>query len=213
MSADLSSVFQIGPRITAQVLGQPFTQYRPTSALQPLAAPLATLPVWVTADPKLMGASAFKREKPDERFAGLDPALTKVGDYLVGAVVPGDPVKTFFIASQDLPAPIRLVECYHTLSFAHQTEDGAYAGQTSAGTPYLTGWPASMVQGTKGEVSVGKLPGDVRSPWFSVLMPFFSGALIHEFDQATDENGNRYVVSSPELTAQGWRLTLSYSGT
>jgi hypothetical protein len=211
----LSPVFSIGPRVVGQVLGLPFQQYRPLTATAPLGNLLtSSLLVWVTADSALKGEQPFKREKPDERYAGLDPSLTAVGDYLVGATTTGDITRTFFIAAQNVPAPIRLVECNRTLSVYQPVQAANYLGDVGGlGTVVLTGWPASVIQGTKGEAGAAKLPGDVRSPWFNALLPALSGVTIKVFDVAVDDEGQRYIISSVEQTPFGFRLTLSYAGT
>jgi hypothetical protein len=196
----------------------PFAQYRANGASNPLSNQIGTLPVWVTADPSLMGERAFNRAKPDEVYAGLDPDLTDPGDYLVGATSVNNNVETFFIASQDSPMPTRLVLCNSVLTISRPTKSApgasAYGGNISANeTPVMTGWPCSIIQGTKGEAGVSKLPGDVRAPWFTCLLPSYQSVQIKSFDIAVDAHGTRYVISSTELTAMGWRLTLSYAGT
>lgn len=216
-----AGIWQIGPTVVGNVLGLPFIQYRATSTATPIAAgniQSSSLLAWVTADAKLMAAKAFDRKKPDEVYAGLNPALTQVGDYLVGQVVSAGETETLFIASQDVPAPIRLVLCNRILNIYRPAEQtpGAnfYSGDVGGlGASVLTGWPASIIQGTKGEAGVAKLPGDVRAPWFAVMLPSFSGVTINVFDVATDDLGQRYVISSVEQTTFGFRLTLSYAGT
>lgn len=216
-----AGIWQIGPREVAVVLGLPLSQYRATSTATPIAAGnllTSSLLVWITADAKLMAAKAFDRKKPDEVFAGLDVSQTRVGDYLVGQVVAGGEAQTFFIVSQDVPAPIRLALCNRVLSIYKPGEQTPgptfYSGDIGGlGASVLTGWPASVIQGTKGEAGVAKLPGDVRAPWFSVLLPAFPGVQINVFDVATDDDGQRYIISSVEETTFGYRLTLSYAGT
>jgi hypothetical protein len=212
-----AGIWAIGPTVVGDVLGTPFAQYRPTSAVNPIGAPIAKIPVWVTGDAKLMAVKAFDRKKPDEVYAGLDPDLTQVGDYLVGSVSAGAP-ETFFVASQDVPMPIRLVYCNSTLTIYQPNEQapgpGYYGGNVGGlGAVKLTAWPVSIVLGTKGEAGATKLPGDVRSPWYNVMLPAFPGVDILTFDIAEDQNGVRYIISATELTTFGWRLTLSFAGT
>lgn len=137
----------------------------------------------------------------------FDRTTTLVGDYLVG------PDGTFFIASQQTILPTLMVECNETLDVLRpQTQTGVgaldYGGNIDATeTPLMTGWPASVLQGTKGEKTETSLPGDVRSPWWLVLMPQYAGVIIESDDILKDNLGRRFVVSSAELTDAGWRMT------
>ena len=112
-----------------------------------------------------------------------------------------------------LTLPILMVECNRTLTVLRpeqQTGVGAvgYGGNTSAGeTTLMQGWPASVLQGTKGEKTEAALPGDNRTPWWSILMPAFAGVILRTADIMTDELNRRYIISSAELTDAGWRLT------
>ena len=216
-----AATWQLSGRIIAGVLGLPFQQFRPSDPENPLAAPLRSINAWITRDPTLMESKPFDRAKPDEVYAGLDPALTQPGDYLVGSVTLGGAVQTFFIATQDVPAPIRLVRCDRVLTFerAPITQSfgaNSYGGQTIADrTTILTGWPAGFVQGTKGEAPAPstKLPGDARLPWWTAMLPATPGVTLNMGDHATDDLGRDFTISSAELTTFGWRLTLMLSST
>jgi hypothetical protein len=138
-------------------------------------------------------------------YALFDGTNTQVGDYLVG------PAGTYFIAAMQLLLPILAVECNRTVTvFRPQVQtgaDGEYAGTTTQNqTPLMTGWPCSILQGTKGEKNESSLPGDTRSPWWSILLPF-GGVQILPNDIIVDDQGIRYVVSSPELSDLGYRVT------
>ena len=83
-----------------------------------------------------------------------------------------------------------------------------YGGDTPQTEALLMqNWPASVLQGTKGEQNDAKLPGDVRTPWWAILMPDYNGILLRTSDILKDELGRRYIISSAELTDMGWRLT------
>jgi hypothetical protein len=211
--SDFDSIWTIGPTEVALILGRPFSQYRPASAgaaIAPENLLNAAFPVWVTGDDKLMAAKPFNREKPDNVYAGLDPTATMIGDYLVGNVVLGGDTLTFFVASQDVPMPIRLVYCARVLDIyepeAPAPGAGYYGGNVGGlGAPKMTGWPASVVIKSRGEMGSVKLPGDVKSPWFEVMLPAFAGVQIKMNDVIIDDNLVRYQVSSAELTYFGWR--------
>jgi len=49
---------------------------------------------------------------------------------------------------------------------------GAWPGDITADeTALITGWPASIVQGTKGEKGEVNIPGDIRLSWFNIILP------------------------------------------
>ena len=209
MSASILATFNLGPQITASIIGSPYQQYRPQGANNPTASGnlIRSINAWITADDKAAGSKAFNYGKP-VMFGMFDPTVTAVGDYLVG------PLGTFFIASQDVPAPMQIVRCSHTLNLSEPGQavgfgkQEPYGGDQRATENVLaSAWPASVVQGSRGEGGTSRLPGDTRMPWFVVLLPAISGVTIRNNLILTDENGLRYVISSFETSALGWRLT------
>jgi hypothetical protein len=191
----------------ASKIGLAHALYRPVGA----AAALATGNL-ITTLPASFNAEDMKYGKPNKYgkplwYAIVDGAQTQVGDYLVG------PSGTFFIAAQQALLPILAVQCSNTIDVLRpqqQTGVGAvgYGGDTDDNeTPLLTGWPASVLQGTKGEKSETHLPGDTRTPWWAVLLPALGGVTIKTNDLITDDLGRRLIVSSAELSDLGWRLT------
>jgi len=138
-----------------------------------------------------------------------DGSLLAVGDYLVqpdGSV--------FFIAGlQDL-LPIFVVGCNRTVDVLRPQQlsgVGAvgYGGNTAATeTSLVTQFAASILQGTKGEKSPVDLPGDVRIPWWAILLPVLPGGVaLRTGDIINDDLARRYIISSAELTDLGWRIT------
>jgi hypothetical protein len=204
--AFLQSKIYYGYAKSAQYIGTPFNQFRPTSATNPVAgAPIATLNA-------SFNAQDMKYSKPNPYakplwFALVDGRLTAVGDYLIGAS------GTFFIAAMQPLLPILAVECNRTINVLRPqqlagTGTVGYGGDTVANeTVLMTGWPASVLQGTKGEKGDTDLPGDVRNPWWAVLFPYFPGVALRTGDIITDDLTRRYIISSAELTDLGWRLT------
>jgi hypothetical protein len=140
-------------------------------------------------------------------YALVDGTNLEVGDYFVG------PQGAFFIAAMQPLLPILVVECNRIVSvFRPQTQTvngiAPYGGNDAATeTLLVSGRPCSILQGTKGEKAEGGLPGDARSPWWSVLMPI-AGLDMHMDDILVDELGRRYVASSVEETALGFRVTV-----
>lgn len=205
----LSKVFNIGPTIVGKILGDAYKQYRPTTALNPIVDGniLAQIPAWITPDPKGNASRAPTYAKPTW-FGMFDPTVTNAGDYLVG------PLGTFFISSQNVPQPIQVVLCNAIVSiFQPSGVSGfgvqlGYGGdQRSTETPMATNWPASLLQGTKGEVGNTKLPGDAKMPWVALLLPAIPGVTFRNNLVIVDEEGTRYIMSSTELSALGWRIT------
>lgn len=131
------------------------------------------------------------------------------GDYLVDANT-----GTVFIGSTD---PIKYplcVACNATLTITRPTPGAAgaghYEGDTGADETLLgTAWPASVLNGTKGEKPDMNLPGDTRAAWSAILLPPTFPAQIVTGDVATsnDAKPRRYILSACELTDLGWRLT------
>lgn len=195
-----------GYAISAAKIGTAFNQYRPTSAIGPVAgAPIATLNA-------SFNAQDMKYGKPNVYakplwYALVDGTQTAVGDYLIGAS------GTYFIAAQQPLLPILAVECNRTINLLRPqqltgTGTVGYGGDTVANeTVLMTGWPASILQGTKGEKGDTDLPGDVRNPWWAVLFPYSPGVALRTGDIITDDLMRRYIISSAELTDLGWRLT------
>ena len=209
MTNTILPLFQIGPRITGEVLGSPYSQYRATGANNPTGgAPLATIPAWITADADGKGTKPPAYGKP-VWYSVHDPAVTQVGDYLIG------PLGTFFIASQNVPMPIQAVWCNKTVSMsrpgAASPGAGYYGGVAAATvTPLMANWPASVLQGTKGEKSDVSLPGDTRDAWVVVLLPYAGVELLpDDWILTNDAAPLQYTVSSVELSPLGWRLTAS----
>lgn len=189
----------------AKRIGFSYQQYRATSPDNPLAtAPLQTLPASFT--------TKFDYSAPNKygqaTWLGLfDGTLFEPGDFLVGHQ------GTFFVAAMQDTLPIYCVQANRTVTLLRVAMEDAvgqvgYAGDTpSTEAPLMQGWPASILQGTKGEGNEAKLPGDVRTPWWAVLMPAWPGIVIRTSDILVDDLGRKYVISSAELTDMGWRMT------
>lgn len=187
----------------AQKLGASYQFYRPSAGHYPGTA-TSILPVSLNAEDMKYG-------KPNKYgkatwYALVDGTSLAVGDYFIG------PQGTFFIAAMQPLLPILVVECNRTITIsrpAAQSGKGAqpYSGMTEANEePIATGVPCSILQGTKGEKNATDLPGDVRSPWWTILFPASVGRVMLA-DLIIDDLGQRYVVSSSEITDLGYRIT------
>jgi len=199
---------------SAKRIGLEFQQYRPldvAGAIAPgnLIGPLVAS--FNAQDMKYGKASAYGKPV---WFCLADGRVLSVGDYLVRGT------STFFIAGMQPLLPILAVECNRVLSFFRpQQLPGAgamgYGGNTMANqTPIAQQYPASVLQGTKGERNDTGLPGDVKVPWWAILIPSFPGDVqLRTDDVGIDEHGRRYVIASAEQSDLGWRLTAAEAGT
>jgi len=189
-------------------LGLPFAQYRPSGANNPVTG--APLNASMLAS---FNAEDMKYGRPNKYgkatwYCLADGTQLAVFDYLVGAS------GTYFIAAMQPLLPILAVECNRTVSVTRpqlQTQVGGltdYEGTTAVNeTPLMAGWPASILQGSKGEKGEIVLPGDVRNAWWIVLFPSTPSVVLRSGDLIYDDNNRRYIISSAELTDLGWRLT------
>lgn len=201
-----------GYALSAQRVGLPHNHYRPSGPGNPVAPAnmVGVLPAVFSVDNyKFRRADGYG--KPDHQ-ALVDGSQLEVGDYLIG------PAGTFFIASLDALLPIVAIECNAVLTFTRpgtvMPGFGAIAyGRADPSMALMSTWPMSLLQGTKGEKADDGLPRDSRQPWYVGLIPAVTDIEIRTDDEARDERGHRYTVSSSELTDKGWRLSLAYSGT
>ncbi len=201
----LQAKIYIGYGKAAKRIGFDYQQFRATSASNPLSSTaLQTLPASFT--------TKFTYNAPNKygeaTWLGLfDARQFVVGDYLVGRQ------GTFFIAAMQDTLPIYCVQTNRTVSVRRDVQDqsiglGSYAGGTRATEAVLMdGWPASILQGSKGETNEVKLPLDVKTPWWVILMPAYPGVTLRTSDVIRDELNRKYIISSAELTDMGWRCT------
>lgn len=210
--ATIQQKIWLGYGKAAGYIGQSYAQYRATGANSPTGA-LVNPSLMVSLNAEDMTYAKPRGYAKATWYALLDGTNALVGDYLVG----GD---TYFIASMEPLLPILAVKCNRTLTFARPEATQAfgaiqgYEGNTAANETILaTGWPASVLAGTKGEKDEVDLPGDVRTPWWLILVPAMPGITLNTSYLITDDLGRRYVISSAELTAHGWKLTAQQAKT
>ncbi len=195
-------------------LGDSFDQYRPQSALVPaLSGPVIASPKAIF-DASLSLAFNAPSKYNDPLFSAIvDPRVVLPGDYLVNATR-----GIFFVASTEPLKPILSVACNRTVSVSHPNPgapgDNFYGGDNlGAAVQVINQYPASVLNGTKGQRTETNLPGDVRDPWVQVLLPAISGAIIDAFDLISDDLGRNFVISAAERTNLGWRITAEQAET
>jgi len=201
----LQSKIYIGYGKAAKRIGFDYQQFRATSASNPLSTTaLQVLPVSFTTN---FSYSAPNKYGKADWLGLFDAREFAVGDFLVGRQ------GTFFIAAMQDTLPILCVQANRTVDVLRVGMDpgvglGGWAGDRRAGeVAIMQGWPASVLQGTKGETNEAKLPQDVKTPWWSILMPAWPGVVFRTSDIIRDELDRKYVISSAELTDMGWRIT------
>lgn len=205
-AATLQARIYAGYGKAALRIGYTVSQYRATSATNPTAgAALATFPASFNAED--MGYSKPNKYGHPTWFGLFDGRLTQVGDYLKNTQD-----GTFFVAAQQTALPILCVQCNAVVTIKRpQQQPGVgalgYGGDTDAGeSALMTGWPASILIGGKGERGAVGLPGDEKNPQWSVLLPAYGSVLLRSGDIITDDQSRRMVISSAEKTDLGWRL-------
>ena len=206
----VTSKAQFGYGKVAEKVGIPCGLYRPIGPGDPIAAgnPLQPINALFYSNPSLLFNTPSKYGKPE--WIGLfDMSQTIVGDYIV------EPnLGTFFVASLETFLPAYVIRCNQVLTFtrpgAGPSGPGYYGGdQTATEDPLLDSWPASVIQGTKGNDGDTRLPGDIRTPWVTILLPSVSGVQLRSGDIVVDTQTllQRWILSNVELTALGYRIT------
>jgi hypothetical protein len=214
-AAQITAKINHGNSRVATVLGKAASQYRPASTTGPVIAAgnLVQSGLMVSYNAQDM---AYRRPNLPGKslwYAVLDATLVQEGDYLVS--IDG----TYFIAGMQTMLPILAVQCNRVVSIYRPAQSGVgilpYGGETPNNeTTICTGFPASVLQGSKGDKSLVNLPGDIRIPWWAVQLPNLPGAVtLRNDDVMTDDLGKRYKISSCEQTDYGWRLSATESET
>jgi len=205
-AAKLRNKVYIGYGKAAQRIGYVAQQFRATSAFNPLqTTPLQSLNASLTTN---FNYSAPNKYGQATWLGVFDGRQFVVGDFLSNAE---DGV--FFVAAMQTTLPIYCVQCNRTISVLRTSQEDAggvigYGGTTAENeVALMTGWPASILNGTKGEKSPVNLPADAKTPWYLLLFPSYGDIILRTSDVITDDIGRRYIVSSAELTDMGWRVT------
>ena len=207
--ASFESLYDLGYAICGSILGKPYAQYRPNGSGNPISINnlVASVNVYLTTDPNLMGKTQLQFGKA-VWYGAFDRATINVGDYLIG------PIGTFFVSATTYPGATSLVQCNHKLTLTRLPETVTPGAQSSYGgdvlaqeQTILSAWPVSMlIAGTKATPGTMQLPNDGKMGTIQAILPASVPVALFYNDILTDENGDRYSVSSAELSALGWRL-------
>ena len=212
-AVEIQRLAALGFGIAGGILGSPYTQYRPTTASNPLTNVVQTISAAFDIVPGFKFAGPAQWGKPT-RFGLFDATNVAIGDYFVGQN------QTLFVSAFQLYEPPELVLCNATVSISSPGSDTlpgesqTYGGRTDATDVVLaTGWPVSILIKQKGDMDPVKLPEDVRAASFEVLMPNIPGVQMQPTWRLNDGTGNVYLVNAVELTAYGYRLLASFETT
>lgn len=190
----------------AKCLGTTAWHHRATDPHSPLKTPpLQKLLASFITDYGYMRTARFGQAG---RIGIFDATRFRPGDFLVS---PTEGV--FYVAAMPPLQPVLCVKAERRVTLLRTALHGTSAGiQEYGGTTaekeqvIMTDWPASILSGRGSEHSPLRLPGETRCAWYSILMPFFNGVLIHTGDFVADDTAQRYVITGTELTEMGWRL-------
>jgi hypothetical protein len=197
----------------AQRIGYESKLYRPSFSAEPLNEVNHIRSIFTSYNAEDMRYGKAQKYGKAVWFGLFDGRLTQVGDYLKN-----DKDGTFFIASQDTALPILVVKCDRIATILRpQQQSGVgalgYGGNTDAGeTELMTDWPCSILIESRGDRGVN-LPGDVRDPWWTILLPKYESAGLRSGDIVKDDLDRRYVINSAELSGMGWRITAAQAQT
>ncbi len=202
-----------GLNLAARSTGVWAEAFRPRTASDPLSSQNRYLRLKAT----FSGVDGRLRSAPGYGCAlwhGIfDAAYTQPGDYLVRRD------GTWFIASQQPLLPVLCVRTNHQVTFsrpaAHSsTGINGYGGVTAKNlVPLLERWPACVITASGAGRPSANLPGDASVGGSTVLLPAVAGVTLRVADLMSDDFGHSAVVSSAELSALGWRLTVRQATT
>ena len=123
-----------------------------------------------------------------------------------------DDNNTYYVQSLQFNLPPRVVICNRTISIirpSQQTGPGyvGYQGYTpGTSINIMTGMPASVLKGGRGENAPTNLPTDTREPMWPILMPNLGNVTLRTDDIVIDDLNQEYVISVAEATLLGWRI-------
>jgi hypothetical protein len=205
--------------------------YRPADALNPLANPVAMLPVAYNAvDPRYAAANAYGKVV---WCADFDASQAEVGDYLVGCGTFDDALavsaECYFIAAKQSLLPVIVVACdrfvrvvrpaplaagvagataYGGIDAASMVDVLGSAAATNGGRD--TGWPCAIIIGRGATRLKEPLPAGAKLAvsWMIYLPPSVPVVLLPG-DRVIDDTGRVLVIEGAELTRLGYRLQAS----
>lgn len=195
----------------AQRLGYSFAVYRASSTANPTAAGnlvVSALPATFT----IATTQDFNFHRSSDREGADFHVLADMTGLKVGDIFVHPAFGTYFLVGLDPLLPPRAVKATQTVSVTRPAPRAGFGANPYGGsvpateTPVMTGgWPAAILTvKARGEGAEVNLPGDVRTPGYTIYLPYFPGTLLRSSDIVVDSLGRRFIMSSAELTDQGW---------
>lgn len=212
-----TSLLSYGWGQLGEALGTEFTWYHNSDANTPIdpAKIGGDFLAYFDRDPNFPARKAAEYGKP-EWYVAYSRAGPSVGDYLASSS------ETYFIVDQADLTPSKVIKCNLTVDFyrvqasppiSNSAADirnfqQANTQNKSHGEIMASGFPIAIISGSRGEKAVLELPDEGRQPWWTVFVPEIPGVFFRTDDQFVDTTNNiRYVISTPEHSHLGWRLT------
>jgi hypothetical protein len=202
-----------GYGLAASRLGYHFAVYRPSGPENPLdpaniigAALPATFTSATTQD--------FNFNRSNDREVPDYHCMADMTGLAVSDIFVSPDWGTYFIIALDPLLPPRAIRATQAVNVTRPAPVAGFGAQPYGGSVPATevgvmtgGWPAAILSvKARGEGSEVNLPGDVRTPGYTIYMPSLEGTLLRSSDIIVDSIGRRFIISSAELTDQGWNL-------
>lgn len=195
----------------AEKVGFIYSQYRPTTGIDPISAPyLVTTTFYASfnVDWNYMKANKYGNSV----FQTIaDGRILQVADYLASST------RTFFIISMDECNPIQSIECNAIGTFFRPKQSivkgkvgyvGFDVSDSNFSQVIMQNIPLSILAKTgRGRENPTKLPMDTSWPRWDVLVPYLGGVTLRVGD-VLSINNDEYLIDSNELTNFGWRLSM-----
>jgi hypothetical protein len=204
-SAQIQNALHRGLGAAARGVGTWFNAYRPRSATDPLdsANCFLRLPATFLPQREIQDVSHGHRV-----WQGVfDAAYTRPGDYF------SDDEHVFFVFAQEPFQPVLCIGTNRVVSIRRPSAPVA-AGVNGYGgvlrrdaIAVLTRWPAGVVTPSE---TVGRtdLPADAGLARWSVWLPPAPIPVLRTGDLLQDDLGRNGVVTTADLSALGWLLTV-----
>lgn len=209
----LQSKVWAGYAKAAKRLGHAFTVYRPTGPGNPLDPGNMIVPA-LPATFTSASTQDFNFNRSNDREVPDYHCMADMTGLAASDIFVHPDWGTYFITALDPLLPPRAIRATHLVSVTRPAPQGGFGAQPYGGslpsteTPVMTGgWPAAVLTvKARGEGSEVNLPGDVRTPGYTIYMPSLEGTVIRSSDIIVDNMARRFIVSSAELTDQGWNF-------
>lgn len=197
----------------AERLGYAYAVYRPSGPDSPMDPGNVIVPA-LNATFTSASTQDFNFNRSNDREVPDYHCMADMTGLAAGDIFVNDDWGIYFLIALDPLLPPRAIRSTQLVSVTRPAAQAGFGAQPYGGSVPATevpvmsgGWPAAVLTvKARGEGSEVNLPGDVRTPGYTIYMPYLPGTLIRSSDIITDELGRRFIISSAELTDQGWNM-------